>query len=86
MLYGKGTLELNLACNEVEQELADALNKYPKLNSLHEAYAVLQEEVDEFWDEVKAKPAVRAERKVQIRKELIQIAAMAVRTIVDCID
>lgn len=71
---------------DVEREVFDAITRYPAFNSLHEAYAVIKEEVDEFWDEVKAKPAVREQRKAEIRKELIQIAAMAVRTIVDCID
>ena len=52
-----------------------------KFNSAHEAYAVILEEVDEFWDEVKKKREARSPEKM--RKELIQIAAMAIRTIYD---
>lgn len=69
---------------EVEAELAEARLKHAPLNSLHEAYAVLLEEVDELWDECRKR---RSERnKENIRKELIQIAAMALRTIIDVVD
>ena len=50
-----------------------------KFNSPHEAYAVLLEEVDEFWDEVKKKPAKR--NKQNMLKELSQIAAVALKAI-----
>jgi len=43
----------------------------------HEAYAVLQEEVEEVWDWVKEK---RAERdRAAMVKELVQVAAVAVK-------
>lgn len=44
-------------------------------HSLHEAYAVPLEEVDEFWDEIKA----RVPDKPRTLKELVQVAAMARR-------
>lgn len=44
-------------------------------NSAHEAYAVLAEEVDEFWDWVKQKRAQRSKRAMV--EELVQIAAVA---------
>ena len=47
--------------------------------SPHDAYGVILEEVDEFWDEVKAKTVDR----VAMRIELIHIAAMACRAAVD---
>lgn len=47
--------------------------------SLHEAYAVILEELDEVWDITRMK---RRDRDlVQIRAEMIQIAAMAVKAI-----
>ncbi len=59
-------------------EVYEAENVYPSMNSLHEAYAVIKEEVEEWWDEVKKKPAAR-DRKL-LRKELVQVVAMCVRT------
>jgi len=47
--------------------------------SLHEAYAVLLEEMDEVWDCTRMK---RRERNpLELRKEFIQIAAMAVKAL-----
>jgi hypothetical protein len=51
------------------------------MNNQHEAYAVILEELEEFWDECKKKPQNRT--PVAMRYELIQVAAMAVRTIID---
>lgn len=69
---------------EVDDELVRAESLHGKQANLHESYAVLLEEVDEFWDEVKVNQKRRD--MASIRKELIQIAAMALRTIKDCVD
>jgi hypothetical protein len=47
--------------------------------SLHEAYAVMLEEVDEVWDVTRQKRRDRS--GPHLRKEFIQIAAMAVKAI-----
>lgn len=66
-----------------ESELYNARKLHSPLNSSHEAYAVILEEVDEFWDEVRKK---RSERDPgAMRKELIQIAAMACRAANDVV-
>lgn len=58
----------------VQQELDSARSKYPIMfHSHHEAYAVLKEEVDEYWDEVKKKNS----NKENMKEEIIQIAAIA---------
>jgi len=68
--------------DEVNAELQRARSLHAAQKSLHEGYAVLLEEVDEVWDEIKQRhPDLPA-----LRKELIQVAAMAMRTIVDVID
>ena len=70
---------------EVESELRRAREKHPRpFNSSHEGYAILAEEVDELWDEVKAQTSER--RYNAIRKEAIQIAAMCLRLVEDVCD
>ena len=68
-------------CKEIYEELQRARASFPNLNSSYEGYAVILEELDEFWDEVKAKQNLRNHKNM--RAELIQVAAMCVRTIVD---
>lgn len=64
--------------DDVMIELQRARYKHPgKQHSAHEGYAVLLEEVDEVWDEVK-KNSKRRDRK-KMYEELVQVAAMAQR-------
>lgn len=55
---------------------------WPTNSVSHEAYGVLLEEVDELWDEVKKKHFDRA----AARKEAIQVAAMAIRFVMNVCD
>lgn len=64
---------------EVADELDRATSKFGRFNSGHEGWAVIQEEVDELWAEVKAN---RGDASAA-RREAIQIAAMALRYIID---
>lgn len=41
--------------SRIQQEKETARKKYGAFNSTHEAYGVLKEEVEEFWDSVKHK-------------------------------
>jgi hypothetical protein len=61
----------------IEEEFLRASDLYPDLHSNHEAYAVIKEEVDELWDEVRKSKDTRTNK--EIRRELIQIGAMVVR-------
>lgn len=73
------------AFQDVDAELYSALSKFSPFNSAHEGFSVLKEEVDELWDEVKAKQGARDVDKM--RKEAVQVAAMAIRFILDvCYD
>jgi hypothetical protein len=66
---------------DVHNELERAMTEHAPLHSAHEAWAVIFEELDEFWEEVRKK---RDERdRENMRRELIHIAAMACRTIHD---
>jgi hypothetical protein len=53
-------------------------------NSAHEGYAVLLEEVDELWAEVKKRRSERDDERMGL--EAIQVAAMAVRFLLDVVE
>lgn len=61
----------------VEDEVREAQSKFPKFNSAHEGKAVIEEELDEMWDAIKANDLTHA------RAEAVQVAAMAVRFLLD---
>lgn len=75
-----------LIVDEITARVCDefyrASNTYPRFNSAHEGYAILLEEVDELWDEVKKSPKNRDPEKM--RTEAIQVAAVALRFLYDC--
>lgn len=66
------------ATEAVYREVMRAKEKYKQdFNSEHEGYAVLAEEVDEMWDEVKTN-----NRNLAVQ-EAIQVAAMAIRFVAE---
>lgn len=69
---------------EVAGELDEAITKYPPFNSANEGYAVILEELDELWEEVR-KPPTQV-NLMMMRKEAIQVAAMAARMVTDVTD
>lgn len=62
-------------------EYRRATSIHGPMRSAHEAYAILLEEVDELWEEVKRKPDARSVERM--REECVQIGAMAMRFLVD---
>ena len=68
---------MNNIYNQIQAELDSSNEKWPPFKSTHEAYAVIKEEFEEFWDEVKKKNPDTE----NMRKELIQVCAMCVKTI-----
>jgi hypothetical protein len=65
---------------EVVNELRRATTKHPTgFHSAHEGYAVLKEEVDELWESIKCQSCPYA----HTREEALQVAAMAVRFVLD---
>lgn len=65
-----------LAKIRVEYERAAA--RYGPFHSGHEGYAVIREELDELWDEVKSTDGLG-----RACEEAVQVAAMALRFLVD---
>lgn len=69
-------------------ELGRAREQHPAFLSAHEGYAVLLEELDELWDEVKSggKGMTPDEHRERMRGEALQVAAMAVKFVMDVCD
>ena len=65
--------------NDIIDEVKSAKEQFPDFHSKHEGYAVLLEEVDELWDDIKSN------NEEGMYGEAIQVAAMAVRFILDCL-
>lgn len=65
--------------SKVGSEVIRAQAKHAPINTVHEGYAVMLEELDEYWDACREQvPNIR-----QAHHEAIHVAAMAVRTILD---
>jgi hypothetical protein len=67
------------AVAETESELIRAIQKHPTFNSPHEGWAVIKEELDELWEHCRANTA----RSSKARAEAKQVAAMALRFMVE---
>lgn len=63
---------------ETAEEIHRIKKKFGGFNSWHEAYAVIKEELDEFWDSVK--------NNDPDPYELVQVAACAQLAIIDLCD
>ena len=81
MLKRKKT-ETNLEkiMDEILQEYLKASKKFKPMASPHEGYAVIKEELDELWDEIK----INSNPLNNMRNEAIQVAAMGMRFVIDC--
>lgn len=74
------SIALSESLNEIAKEVESAKGKSSTaFASNHEGYAVLLEEVDELWDEIKKKNP----DKQKIREEAKQVGAMALRIMIE---
>ncbi|TCL74202.1 hypothetical protein EDC14_1004140 [Hydrogenispora ethanolica] len=74
---------LTEALDQVASEYLNAISKNPPFHSAHEGYAVLREELDELWDEVKKNERTRDYDKML--EEATQVTAMGLRFMIDVI-
>lgn len=83
------TMRVDKFFEEAIAELYRATDMHGHMHSVHEAYAVILEELDEFWDEVKTKvpkeagPLQRSIHRSRMQRELIHTAAMCCRAVID---
>lgn len=76
--------ELDVALDWIRNEYIKATKKFGKFHNAHEGYAVLLEEVDELWENVKLNQHTHTGRDSLMLMEAIQVGAMAIRFIIDC--
>lgn len=67
---------------EVVEELRRARKKFRPMHGPHEGYAVILEELEELWTEIRMNQHDRG----RMRAEAVQVAAMAIRFIGDVCD
>jgi hypothetical protein len=70
---------LNEALDLVSDEYIKARRKHSPMASGHEGYAVIKEELDELWDEIKANRG----DSIAALEEATQVAAMAVAYMIE---
>lgn len=89
--------QLGDVLDEVWSEVERAQAAFPAMNSYHEGWAVMYEEVCELFEEIRKKQmsgnlivtphvAHLYQDSAKIRAEAVQVASMAVRLILDCCD
>ncbi len=71
---------------EVIRELQSATAANGNMPTRHDGYAVILEELDELWDECKKNWRKHPDARLLARKEAIQVAAMAIRFVLDICD
>jgi hypothetical protein len=74
--------------NEISIEYSRACISHTAFPTMHHGYAVIKEELDELWDEIKLNPNKMSDvnRKLwkqDVKREAIQISAMALRFVID---
>lgn len=65
---------------EIQTEYEKARLKFDKMRGPHEGYAVILEELDEMWDDIKGN------NPTGMRKEAVQIGAMVLAFILEVCD
>ena len=70
-------IDEGLTLIKLEAEKASTCSEH--FASYHEGYAVLLEEINELWDEIKKNP----QNPNRVTDEAIHVAAMALRILVD---
>lgn len=74
-------IEVIAALREIRDEVSRALRRQPRaFSSPHEGYAFIRDKLDELWTQV------RGDDKSRAREQAVQVAAMAVRFLIDIKD
>ncbi len=60
---------------DLKEEIKKAESKFPAYNSPHEGYAIILEELDELWDEVKE----HEQSNIRMYHKSLHVACTAIR-------
>lgn len=77
-------MQIEQAVSLAVTELNRATALHGAFHSAHEGYSVIKEEFEELWDEIKKRKENR--NPEALKEEAVQLAAMALRFIVDCVE
>ena len=75
-------MNISQAVHKILAEHGRAIAKFKRFNSAHEGFAVIKEEIDELWDEVKKHS--RDPKALEI--EAVQCGAMILRFLTEVVD
>ena len=79
----KNELILDTTMGMVRDELARAMMLHAPMRGVHEGYAVILEELDELWFEIKQKKPGQTTSFGRLRTKALHVAAMAARFVAD---
>ena len=79
--YNKAITEVADELTMLKAKVDDPNHPFADLHSPHHGYALLLEEMDELWEEIRKKNQFRDLEAM--REEAMQIAALAIRFMVD---
>ena len=79
--YNKAIMEVVDELKMLKVKVDDPNHPFANLHSPHHGYALLLEEMDELWEEIRKKNKFRDLEAM--REEAMQIAALAIRFMVD---
>lgn len=65
----------------VYEEYQKAIAKHERFHNAHEGYAVIKEEFDELWDEIRKKESARSKEAMTL--EAVQTCATLIRFLVE---
>lgn len=78
------TARIERAMGEVLDELSAVDRRFPPYSCAHHGYAIILEELDELWDEIRKNQSGRS--IANLRAEAMQVASTALRFMVDITD
>lgn len=77
----------NAMCAEILEAYRKARAKHKPMRGPHEGYAIMLEEFDELWEEVrKWQPNQTPEARAALRKEALHVAAMSLAFLLEALD